>query len=64
MYRTLDSQLSVYDFLPPYHGELSPDNRWVRLAAAIDWKALSGNTAPCLPAAARSPSRRGWPWAA
>ena len=38
MYRTLDSQLSVYDFLPPYHGELSPDNRWVRLAAAIDWE--------------------------
>ena len=39
MYRTLDSQLSVYDFLPPYHGELSPDNRWVRLAAAVDWDA-------------------------
>ena len=38
MYRTLDSQLSVYDFLPPYHGELSPDNHWVRLAAAIDWE--------------------------
>ena len=40
MYRTLDSQLSVYDFLPPYHGELSPDNRWVRLAAAVDWDAF------------------------
>ena len=23
MYRAADSQLSVYDFLPPYHGELA-----------------------------------------
>ena len=38
MYRAEDSQLSFYDFLPPYHGELAADNRWVRLAAAIDWK--------------------------
>lgn len=38
MYRAQDSQLSFYDFLPPYHGELAADNRWVRLAAAIDWK--------------------------
>ena len=28
MYRAADSQLSVYDFLPPYHGELAADNRW------------------------------------
>lgn len=40
MYRTADSQLSVYDYLPPYHGELSPQNRWVRLAEAIDWAAF------------------------
>ncbi|HJD20946.1 MAG TPA: transposase [Candidatus Gemmiger faecigallinarum] len=38
MYRAQDSQLSVYDFLPPYHGELAADNRWVRLAAVIDWE--------------------------
>ena len=37
MYRTMHSPLSVYDCLPPYHGALSPDNRWVRLAAAIHW---------------------------
>ena len=29
--------MSVYDFLPPYHGELSGRNRWVQLADAIDW---------------------------
>ena len=23
--------MSVYDFLPPYHGELSGRNRWVQL---------------------------------
>ena len=40
MYRSQDSQLSFYDFLPPYHGELAADNRWVRLAAAIDWKSF------------------------
>ena len=30
--------MSVYDFLPPYHGELSGRNRWVQLADAIDWE--------------------------
>ena len=40
MYRAADSQLSVYDFLPPYHGELAADNRWVRLAAIIDWESF------------------------
>lgn len=29
--------MSIYDFIPPYHGELQNANRWVRLAAAIDW---------------------------
>lgn len=42
--------MSVYDFLPPYHGELSGRNRWVQLADAIDWdgfeKAYSGLFAP------------------
>lgn len=29
--------MSIYDYIPPYHGELQNANRWVRLAAAIDW---------------------------
>ncbi len=37
MYRINDHQMTVYDYMPPFHGELSPKNRWVRLAAAIDW---------------------------
>lgn len=37
MYRVTDHQMSVYDYIPPFHGELSHANRWVKLAAAIDW---------------------------
>ena len=40
MYRVDPKQLSIYDFLPPYHGELEDANRWVRLADAIDWDAF------------------------
>ncbi|PWM55907.1 MAG: hypothetical protein DBX91_15490 [Subdoligranulum variabile] len=29
--------MSIYDYLPPYHGELCGQNRWVRLAEALDW---------------------------
>ena len=37
MYRAREKQMSIYDYLPPYHGELCNANRWVRLAEAIDW---------------------------
>lgn len=40
MYRVEDSQLSVYDFVPPFSGSLDRNNRWVRLAEALDWPAL------------------------
>lgn len=64
MYRAREKQMSIYDYLPPYHGELCNANRWVRLAAAIDWdgfeKAYSALFAPggkvALPPA--------WRWAA
>ena len=36
MYRAREKQMSIYDYLPPYHGELCNANRWVRLADAID----------------------------
>ncbi|MFR3792232.1 MAG: transposase [Blautia massiliensis (ex Durand et al. 2017)] len=29
--------MSIYDYLPPYHGKLCGQNRWVRLAEALDW---------------------------
>ena len=34
MYRAKEKQMSIYDYLPPYHGELRDKNRWVRLAKA------------------------------
>ena len=37
MYRAKEKQMSIYDYLPPYHGELRDKNRWVRLTEAIDW---------------------------
>ena len=40
MYRAREKQMSIYDYLPPYHGELCNANRWVRLAAEIDWDAF------------------------
>ena len=40
MYRVDPKQMSIYDYLPPYHGELQDANRWVRLAEAIDWDAF------------------------
>lgn len=40
MYRTNERQMSLYDYLPPYHGQLAEQNRWVRLANAIDWDAF------------------------
>ena len=50
MYRVREKQMSIYDSLPPYHGELCNANRWVRLADAIDWdgfeKAYSALFAP------------------
>ena len=37
MYRAKERQMSIYDYLPPYHGELRDKNRWLLLADAIDW---------------------------
>ena len=53
MYRAREKQMSIYDYLPPYHGELCNANRWVRLAAAIDWDGFEKPTVRCLPPAAR-----------
>ena len=51
MYRAKEKQMSIYDYLPPYHGELRDKNRWVRLAEAIDWdrfeQGYSELFAPC-----------------
>ncbi|MCI6639381.1 MAG: transposase [Pygmaiobacter massiliensis] len=40
MYQETMAQLTVYDIVSPLRETLSPDNRWVRLAEQIDWRAL------------------------
>lgn len=40
MYKMAERQLSVYDYVLPFGGILDENNRWVRLAKAIDWEAL------------------------
>jgi hypothetical protein len=40
MYEESLNQLSIYDFVSPFGDALRPTNRWVRLAAAINWRAL------------------------
>ena len=40
MYKNSTSQLFVYDFVLPFTGKLDQSNRWVRLAAELDWFAL------------------------
>lgn len=37
MYQQTERQLTVYDFISPFSGELCSENRWVKLAAKIDW---------------------------
>ena len=37
MYRHNEKQLKFVDFHLPFGGQLSPDNRWVRLARMIPW---------------------------
>ena len=40
MYQEMMDQLTVYDLVSPFREALSPDNRWVKLAEQIDWRAL------------------------
>lgn len=40
MYRTVQHQMRIEDYLPPYQGEIAQENRWVRLAQQIDWDAV------------------------
>ena len=41
MYRAREKQMSIYDYLPPYHGELCNANRWVQLAQLYVQGAIS-----------------------
>ena len=60
MYRTIQHQMSIDDYLPPYEGELVQENRWVRLAQAIDWDAIEQEYSGHLLLAARWQFRPAW----
>ena len=40
MYHHSENQLTVYQYISPFREILNPENRWVRLAARLDWEAL------------------------
>ena len=54
--------MSIYDYLPPYHGELSGRNRWLLLADAIDWDRFEAYYSELFAPRARRPSRRVLHW--
>ncbi len=43
--RSTPGQLSFENFYLPFGGKLSPDNRWVKLAALIPWEAFEAEYA-------------------
>ena len=40
MYKKTGAQLSFYDYVRPFGGTLNEENRWIRLAQELDWKAM------------------------
>ena len=40
MYVMVENQLSIYDFVQPFGDALDPENRWVKLANALDWQEM------------------------
>ena len=49
MYRKPENQLSFEDFKLPFEGNLSADNRWVKLAGIIPWDELETRYASLFP---------------
>ena len=37
--------MNLYEFIPPFDGKLSAENRWVKLASRIDWPTLEAQYA-------------------
>lgn len=40
MYDVSESQMTLYDYVQPFEGALDENNRWIKLAKAIDWQEL------------------------
>jgi transposase, IS5 family len=55
--RSTPGQLSFENFYLPFGGKLSPDNRWVKLAALIPWEAFEAEYAAQLSAGMGAPAK-------
>jgi hypothetical protein len=63
MYRTSTPKPgSVENFELPFGGQLSDDNRWVKLADLIPWEELESEYAQQFSAGDLRPSRFEWRW--
>lgn len=40
MYKSSTGQISLFELGSPFDGLIRPENRWVRLAAVIDWDGM------------------------
>ena len=49
MYRKPSRQMTLDDFILPFSGSLSADNRWVRLAHIIPWDEIEKDYAFLFP---------------
>ncbi len=49
MYRKPKSQFTLVDFILPFEGNLSADNRWVKLAGNIPWDQIETRYASLFP---------------
>nr|WP_049755841.1 hypothetical protein [Desulforamulus reducens] len=45
MFRKLEKQLYLEEFVLPFEGKLRADNRWVKLAKIIPWDTIEGRYA-------------------
>jgi IS5 family transposase len=55
--RSSPGQLSFVDFYLPFGGQLSPDNRWVKLAGIIPWEEFEDTYADQLSASQGAPAK-------
>ncbi|KJS15167.1 MAG: hypothetical protein VR69_14850 [Peptococcaceae bacterium BRH_c4b] len=61
MFRKLEKQLYLEEFVLPFEGKLRADNRWVKLAKIIPWDTIEDRYAKFLPATVdRWPNPYGW----
>jgi len=49
MFRRMENQLYLEEFVLPFKGKLRADNRWVKLANTIPWESIEERYASLFP---------------